>query len=72
MHHDGGTGLLGHIFSREKLRIYSPDQSKYLYPKKPKTLLKCVGLISLIFPKTYFQPIATPNLLRLFGIQVQC
>tara|TARA_B110000971_G_scaffold172311_1_gene177186 strand:+ start:221 stop:439 length:219 start_codon:yes stop_codon:yes gene_type:complete len=72
MHHDGGTGLLGHIFSREKLRIYSLGQLKYLYPKKLTTLLKRVGLISLIFPKTYSQAIATPNLLRLFCIQVKC
>ena len=34
MHRDGGTGFLGHVFGKKKLRIYSPDQSKYLYPKK--------------------------------------
>jgi hypothetical protein len=34
MHRDGSTGFLGHIFGRKKLNIYSPDQSKYLYPKK--------------------------------------
>lgn len=34
MHRDGGTGFLGQIFGKKKLRLYSPDQSKYLYPKK--------------------------------------
>lgn len=34
MHRDGGTGFLGQVFGKKKLLIYSPDQSKYLYPKK--------------------------------------
>lgn len=34
MHRDGGTGFLGQVFGKKKLRLYSPDQSKYLYPKK--------------------------------------
>ena len=34
MHRDGDTGFLGQVFGKKKLRIYSLDQSEYLYLKQ--------------------------------------
>jgi len=38
MHRNEGPGFLGQVFGKKKLRIYSPYQLEYLYPKKAYNL----------------------------------